>query len=535
LAINAATGAVTLRAPANAESKSTYSFTIVVTDAGGLTSERSVTLAVANVNEAPLAAADSASATERGGVANGTGGSDAAGNALTNDSDPDNPDSASVTAVAFGGSAGTVGQLLQGSHGTLTLNADGSFSYAIDDTDAAVQALNVGDTLTESFSYTMTDAGGLSSSSTITITLHGANDAPVAPAVPTATVTEGVPMSPIVVPPFTDVDNNVLTCTATLPGGGPLPGWLSFNPVSRTFTGTPPSGSAGTITIRVTGTDGSLADHADILLEIANPPPPPPPVQPPSVAPIPPLMPPPTAVVIAPPADPEPRAPEPLPITRSTTTVPPVNEVLTPARPAFELTGSPLVTPYELARQQPVADAAPLGDLTTDSRGFRVVVIPSNVQALSVFRGIGDQFVERGSNVKFNLPADAFVHSRPDQIVRLVARQADGRPLPAWLQFDADNGSFSGSPPADFRGELRISIVARDGTGNEAAALFRLNVEEQRASDARSDTLSSRLREAQPFPPPAAALPELPAGDAADAANTAPAADVPPVEAGQGG
>ena len=110
-----------------------------------------------------------------------------------------------------------------------------------------------------------------------------------------------------------------------------------------------------------------------------------------------------------------------------------------------------------------------------------------------MFRGISDQFVERGSNVKFNLPQDAFVHARPDQVVRLSARLADGSPLPAWLQFDAANGSFTGTPPKEFQGEVRISVVARDGTGNEAAALFRLNVEEQRAGVEPADALLSFL------------------------------------------
>ncbi len=141
-----------------------------------------------------------------------------------------------------------------------------------------------------------------------------------------------------------------------------------------------------------------------------------------------------------------------------------------------------------------------------------------------MFRGISDQFVERGSDVKFNLPQDAVVHARPDQVVRLSARQADGSPLPAWLQFDASNGSFAGTPPKDFRGEVRISVVARDGAGSEAAALFRLNVEEQR-SEARSDSFSTSMRDALPFAPAMPPLPELPPEPAAGNAATEPVAE----------
>ena len=39
-------------------------------------------------------------------------------------------------------------------YGTLTLNADGSYSYVVDNTNATVDALNGSDTLTDSFSYT---------------------------------------------------------------------------------------------------------------------------------------------------------------------------------------------------------------------------------------------------------------------------------------------------------------------------------------------------------------------------------------------
>ncbi|MBI0440500.1 putative Ig domain-containing protein, partial [Dickeya dianthicola] len=38
-----------------------------------------------------------------------------------------------------------------------------------------------------------------------------------------------------------------------------LPGWLSFNPATRTFSGTPGNGDVGNLTIRVTATDGSSA------------------------------------------------------------------------------------------------------------------------------------------------------------------------------------------------------------------------------------------------------------------------------------
>ena len=41
---------------------------------------------------------------------------------------------------------------------------------------------------------------------------------------------------------FTDADGDRLTYTAVLSDGGPLPAWLTFDPATRTFTGTPASG-----------------------------------------------------------------------------------------------------------------------------------------------------------------------------------------------------------------------------------------------------------------------------------------------------
>src|SRR4029453_18592812 len=70
-----------------------------------------------------------------------------------------------------------------GTYGKLTLAADGTYQYVVDNTNAAVQALRTAtDTLTDSFTYTMRDADGLTSTAVLTVTIHGANDTPVATA-----------------------------------------------------------------------------------------------------------------------------------------------------------------------------------------------------------------------------------------------------------------------------------------------------------------------------------------------------------------
>ena len=131
-------------------------------------------------NIAPTAVADTGDATEKGGTNNGTGGLAATGNVLTNDTDPDAGDTKTVSAVSFGATAGTLGTALAGAYGSLVLNASGTFTYTVNETNSAVQALRLStNTLTEVFNYTMRDAAGATSSATLTITIHGANDAPV--------------------------------------------------------------------------------------------------------------------------------------------------------------------------------------------------------------------------------------------------------------------------------------------------------------------------------------------------------------------
>ena len=53
------------------------------------------------------------------------------------------------------------------------MTADGVWTYKLDDANCAVQALNVGDTLTDTFTVTTIDG----TEQVVTITIHGANDA----------------------------------------------------------------------------------------------------------------------------------------------------------------------------------------------------------------------------------------------------------------------------------------------------------------------------------------------------------------------
>ncbi|WP_425526075.1 DUF4082 domain-containing protein [Rhizobium binae] len=227
-------------------------------------------------NTTPTAVADAGDATEKGGVANGSGGVVASGNVLTNDTDPDAGDTKTVSAVSFGATSGTLGSALNGTYGSLVLNASGTYTYTINETNSAVQALRLStNTLNDIFSYTMRDTAGATATANLTVTIHGANDAPVL-AVQTATqyATVGSAFS-FVVPSttFSDVDSGeTLTYAATAADGTALPSWLSFNASTRTFSGTPTT--AGNYGVRVTATDiGGLAANETFNIAASTTPP----------------------------------------------------------------------------------------------------------------------------------------------------------------------------------------------------------------------------------------------------------------------
>ena len=70
---------------------------------------------------------------------------------------------------------------------------------------------------------------------------------------------------------FTDIDaGDVLTDSATLEKGNPLPTWLSFNPTTSTFSGTPTKDNVGSLNIQVTATDKAGAVVSNIFTLTIN-------------------------------------------------------------------------------------------------------------------------------------------------------------------------------------------------------------------------------------------------------------------------
>jgi methionine-rich copper-binding protein CopC len=112
----------------------------------------------------------------------------------------------------------------------------------------------------------------------IIVNLTPVNDAPiVANQIADTTGLEGTALSyTLPANAFTDMDNPTLSYNfAVVDANGTAlatqPTWLSFNAATRTFTGTPPAGSAGTVFVKVTASDGSLSANDTFNIVVTAP------------------------------------------------------------------------------------------------------------------------------------------------------------------------------------------------------------------------------------------------------------------------
>jgi len=216
-----------------------------------------LTVSITGTNDAPIVAADS-NAVQEDVVLTATG------NVLANDYDIDQGD---VLSVANAG-------VYTGTYGTLTLNADGSYTYALDNSSMGVQSLAEGQVVTDVFDYVATD-GMANTPSTLTVSITGTNDAPIVN-VPLSDqeAFEEVPFSyQLPADAFIDIDQgDVLSYSASLAGGDPLPEWLHFDAATQTFTSDMPDGyAAGIWDVRVTATDQHGASaFQDFRLDVAD-------------------------------------------------------------------------------------------------------------------------------------------------------------------------------------------------------------------------------------------------------------------------
>lgn len=207
------------------------SFTYIANDGFGDSVPATVTLTVVGVNDVPVAVADRYTTAEDTVLAVITGG------LLSNDTDAD---SDVLTAV----------KVLDPLHGTLVLNANGTFTYT--------PALNYfGEDV---FSYYATDGVANSGMVTATMTITAVNDAPVATA-DSYSLNEDTSLNilgPGVLANDFDPEGSIITATRL---AGPAHGALTFN-ANGSFTYVPVANYNGPDSFTYSASDGSLSSAA---------------------------------------------------------------------------------------------------------------------------------------------------------------------------------------------------------------------------------------------------------------------------------
>ncbi len=178
----------------------TLTYTVALSDGEGGSVDQTITITVTGSNDAPTATADTGDVVESGTAAGTT---EATGNVLTNDEDADGDAVLSVSMIGASSVAAMGTTPATGLYGSLSIAADGSYTYTLDNGNATVDALPLDATLSDEFTYTVTDENGATSTATLTITITGSNDAPVVDAV-TAAVDENATVT--VTADFSDVD-----------------------------------------------------------------------------------------------------------------------------------------------------------------------------------------------------------------------------------------------------------------------------------------------------------------------------------------
>ena len=146
-------------------------YTVEIEDGHGGTATQLVTITINGTNDAAVITGDTTgTVVEAGGVNNGIPGTPTATGDLDSTDIDDDPDDS--WEVINSPTASTNG------YGTFTIDGVGGWSYTLDNTNAAVQANPLNGPLTDTFTVATIDG----TEQVVTITITGANDAPVAAA-----------------------------------------------------------------------------------------------------------------------------------------------------------------------------------------------------------------------------------------------------------------------------------------------------------------------------------------------------------------
>jgi VCBS repeat-containing protein len=220
----------------------TTDFTITVSD-GTLSANQPFTIAINGTNDAAIiSGAINGTAIEAGSVANSALGALSAIGTLKSTDVDDAPNTFAAVSTPTESAHG---------FGTFTMTTAGVWTYTVNDANSAVQALNVGDKLTDSFTVTTIDG----TPQVVTVTINGANDAAVISGATTGSVTEDG---------GTKCDLPTATGTLTATDVDNAPGFTAVNCPATSDAG------YGTFTMTADGVWTYKLDNANCAVQALN-------------------------------------------------------------------------------------------------------------------------------------------------------------------------------------------------------------------------------------------------------------------------
>jgi VCBS repeat-containing protein len=328
-----------------------------------------------------------------------------------------------------------------------------------------------------SLRLTATDLAGAQASQTFELGVRNLNDAPetgVVLAEQSARVGQALAWQ-MPQRAFFDVDvGDELSLSAQLVGSSALPAWLSFEPASGRFSGTPTA--AGRYEIEVTATDKAGASvQQRFALGVAA-----------SVS-VPPRNLAPVAVndnaevtedsellaygnLLANDSDPEGLA---LRIAEPGTRRGEygVLTLLTNGTYAYVLDDGAAKV-QSLGVGQTVVDrfSYQASDGVLRGAGELAVNIHGNNDAPALLRSLRDVTLARGRSFNWNMPANSFADPDSNDRLSYTATRRNGNPLPSWLTFNTTTQTFSGTAPNRGNTSIGVKIVASDGHGAGSTA-----------------------------------------------------------------
>jgi len=452
-AINASTGVITVANTLDRETTGSYTLVVRATDGGAAFTDQTITVTISDVND------NTPSITSNGG--GGTAAINVAENAtaVTTVTATD-ADASPTLSYSIVGGADSALFAINSSTGALTFASGRDFENPTDQGATAgnntyvvqVQVSDGTNTASQTITVTITDSDenpAFTSANTVSIQQGGNISLDV-----NANNGDGGAADAGVTYAFVGADLGLTlnTTTGALSGGSTL-AVGTYTVVVRATDGTAHT-TDQTITITVTALPDTSSAHSDTTVVAAPTPPPTPPV------------------VVTPP-----------PVVAEVVTV--VREPTVTDKPADMQT---VVRDTPLTGTGSGGDGGGLGGgfgslgdgLTTgNGNSFQIGVAPrppGGGDALIVNAPMRDAVISEGSRISVTVPATAFAHTSSGATVTLSATRSNGASLPGWMNFNPRTGTFEGTPPPGFRGEVVVRVIARDNQGREAVQTFKIVV-----------------------------------------------------------